>query len=164
MAASQITLRELLKDPLYRQWFGKVPKLKFGGHERPWRVYAQDEPGGKWTRTYFPSYGKAYAFVRENLRESHDMALSCGPQGYRPPVVKVKGKRQYYVPDVVARVNLDAAVDVHKHIWCPFCRRWTLFLWYKKHHAMPKHWGTLSPDRRCKICGVRLEFVRSSRY
>lgn len=160
MAVSQLTLRELLKDPLYRKWFGKVPELKKMLRTRPpWRVYIQEEFKGKWSDTRFEKYSQAYNYVRANLKDVHDMTINCPSQGFKQPVVKQGGVKKLYVPPAVQLADEDTVNDTHNHIWCPFCRRWTLFLYYKFHHSLPRTWGTLAAERRCKICGIRLIYV-----
>jgi len=152
----QITMRELLADPIYRRWLTKKPELTTMGYSAPWRVYLQAEPRGPWIEEDFQKYSAAYTYLRDNLRTSHDLALSCKRQGFKPPIVKRSGVREYYIPRPLS--DSDAVKPSHRHVWCPHCRRPTLFLWYKKHHAMSGY--TVSPsDRRCRICGVRYIFI-----
>lgn len=52
-----------------------------------------------------------------------------------------------------------------EHIWCTYCRRPTVFRWFTAHHTLRNSpvAGTTDPtDRRCTICGVREDFIRST--
>jgi len=137
----QITLRELLRDPIYRKWLAKKPKIRVVHSTPPWRLYVQKEQGGKWARVDIPGYAKAYGAVSSKLSEYYDMALSCKPQAFRPPIVRV-GKKRYYYPSPPG------------HRWCGYCRRPTIFKRFTKHHA---HKGRILPDYEvyCSICGAR---------
>jgi|SRR5690606_1906910 len=138
---TQITLRELLKDPNYRAWFTKIPKLRVVHHTPPWRLYAQREEGGKWARKDYRTYPEAYNAVRSRLQEFHDLIIHCKPQAFPPPIIEFQG-RKFYLPPPPG------------HLWCVYCRRPTVFGFFSKHHAMP---GRPIPDYdlRCGGCGAR---------
>lgn len=160
--AVRVTLRELIKDPIYREWLKKPPALTVVGNSPPWRVFTKEEvEGNNWETEDFDDYSLAYRFVAKNIKELYDAVINSKRQAYRPPVVRkvINGipKRRLHLPTP----ETDAYVlkEQHKHVWCPYCRRPTLFLWYKKHHAM--NGAVLSPhDRRCHVCGVRLTFIK----
>lgn len=142
------TLRDQLKDPIFRKWFAKSPTINPNAAiSPPWYLYIQEKQGGPWKRAEFRDYKKAYKHVAKNIKSYHDMALSNKRQEYQPPVVRTKsGKRKYHIPEAPG------------HIWCTFCRRMTRFTYFRKHHAMPG-WSN-EEDRRCSICGVRLKFIK----
>lgn len=146
-----LTLREQLKDPLYRKWFATPPRVKNGAATSPpWIVYVQKEEGGPWSRAEFDKWSDGYRFVARNLKRYHDMALHHKRQEFRPPVVSQHGKRKYLLPEAPG------------HHWCGYCRRVTRFGYFQRHHAMPKWtWGdVLAAERRCIICGIRLAAIR----
>lgn len=169
-----ITLRELLKDPIYKQWFLKVPTLGQSSAITPnWRIFAREEPEGRWASVEFENYRQGLVWVRDNLRDYHDIVINSKREAFKPPVVVhkktpifdkktkkkigVKKHRRYHIP--FPAQDADVIEDQHKHVWCPYCRRPTLFLWYRKHPAMKG--VTLSPhERRCNVCGVRLVFIK----
>jgi hypothetical protein len=142
-----ITLREQLKDPIFRAWFAKPPKeVQTAAVSPPWYVYVQKVEGGPWSRTEVGSYVQGYRFIARNLKKFHDMALSHKRREFKPPVVRDgSGKRKYHLPEAPG------------HLWCPYCRRMTRFGYFRRHHAMPP-WSN-SGERRCMICGIRLEAV-----
>lgn len=138
------TLREQLKDPIFRKWFAQAPREKPSAARTPgWFLYVQKDKGGPWKRGEVDSYIQGYKFIAKNLKNYHDMALSHKRQDFKPPVVKDKmtGKRRYHLPEAPG------------YRWCPFCRRMTKFKYFSNHHAMPK-WVDAS-EKRCNICGVR---------
>lgn len=145
----QITIRELLKDPLYKKWFSTVPKLPpDSAHTPPWRIYVQAEEGGSWARTETGGYVKAYRYVAKHIRDYHDICIQSKRHEFRPPVVKDKstGKRHYWPCPV-------------GHRWCPYCRRPTVFTYFSRHHLFSGRNGFstgTSGYKRCVICGIRL--------
>jgi hypothetical protein len=144
-----ITLREQLQDPYFRKWITTPPKLRVVGTKPPWVVYVQREVDGNWAKAEFMTYAKAFNFVKKNLKKYHDFAINCRRQGFQPPVVRIGGvKKVYKLP--------PGTVD--GHVWCPHCRRMTLFRYFthRRHPVL----GQVDPNSaRCVICGVRLESI-----
>lgn len=127
---------------MFKAWFMKPPTLTVVHSGMPWRLFVQREEGGPWARGDIPSYAKAFGGVKLRLSDAHDMAIHCKPQRFKPPIVKVAGKRKYNpCPD--------------GHTWCEYCRRPTVFRYFKKHPniKMPIN----SEEKRCTICGSRLQ-------
>lgn len=139
------TLREQLRDPIFRKWMTKVPTLRVIGMRPPWWVYLQREVDGPWARAAFDTYQTSYRFLTANLRDVADCALNCSRQEFQPPIVRVKAARRYYLP------RLQLAEAVH---WCGHCRRLVEFKYFSKHHAL-KGIRVDSTVKRCVICGVR---------
>ena len=138
----QIRLRSLLKqDEIYRQWFMKPAVITIFHSSAPWRLYVQAEESGPWARGDTRSYAKAYTGVKLRLPDAHDMAIHSKAQRFRPPVIKVAGRRMYSpMPE--------------GHDWCELCRRPTVFKRFRKHAAI----GFVDPEElRCTICGIRRE-------
>lgn len=146
-----LRLKEQLKDPIFRKWFATPPKKRPDANTSPpWFVYVQKKKGGPWQRAEVKTYSEGYKFIAKNLNKYHDLALSHKRRSFKPPVVKQRGKRRYHLPGVE-----------HRHHWCPYCRRMTLFKRFNQHHAMPK-WAVgvaINGERRCSICGIRLEAI-----
>ena len=180
MADPQVTLRELLQDPVYKQWFRKPPNLgdQFVPSGRPWRVYIQrqvtpDRPEGKWGRADFQSYAKAANFLIGHLRSgAHDGALTCPSHAFHPPVLVSKepkrvlvtvqlrgGKTKKVRRYAYQRYYWRPAMELYGHQWCPYCRRPTVFAYFSRHHALPTNL-CLPYELRCSICGVRRTFIK----
>jgi hypothetical protein len=138
----QVTLRQLLSDPVYRAWFKTEPVGGFPKHCK-FRVFAQVEKGGRWAKKDFGDFKSAYNFVARNLNRWHDAALVSRTHECRPPVVRVNGKRAYYA----------AVLTLEGHRWCPYCRRPTVFGFFSRHHAFG-HFKPLPFKLRCGVCGI----------
>jgi len=169
----QLTMRELLKDPIYKQWLKKMPSIGAAicPSGKPWRVWVQKRQGGNWARGDFETYRQAYDFMRWHLGLGvHDVALTCKIKEFRPPVVtdkslpkrviKVKGgpdrfvwRKRYHIPAQIGQNPL--------HEWCTYCRRPTIFTYFTRHHSHPQRVN--GNERRCAICGIRLVAVRHYR-
>lgn len=144
-----MTLREQLRDPVYKQWFSTPPReKKMASNTPPWVVYVQAEVDGPWRRAEFASWKEGYKFVAKNIKKYYDMCLSHKRQAFQPPVVREGGKRKYHLPPALSGTE----------IWCPYCRRMTRFAYFARHHALPK-WAN-SGERRCCICGIRLAAIK----
>lgn len=173
MPADQITLKRLLKDPIYRKWFSTKPAQ---GAQGRWRVWFKETPTSPWEEKEFPSWKKGFKFVQANINNFYDMALANPSHAYSPPVVIWKRTknpkteiitkhRRHYVPPVAE--DADRMIDNHKHAWCPYCRRPTIFTYFRRHHSyytrvnfLGKPYDTNSQERICLICGVRLVFIK----
>lgn len=144
----QITLRELLRDPIYKAWFQKIPKLSAEvAHTPPWRVYVQKEQFGSWAKLELPRYVKAYGWTAKNLKLYHDIVIMSKRQEFKPPVVKTSTGKKVYWP----------CPDGHR--WCPYCRRPTVFAYFSRHHMFSGRYNgnsSASGFKRCMVCGIRL--------
>lgn len=145
-----MNLKEQLEDPVYKAWFSTPPREKqTATRTPPWVVYAQKDVDGPWRRAEFASWKKGHAWVMDHLADYADMALSHRRQQFQPPVVREGGKRRYHLPPALS------------FIWCGYCRRMTRFAYFARHHAFGgRKMGVNRGDRRCSICGVRLEAIR----
>jgi hypothetical protein len=143
--SEQIRLRTLLKDDeYYRKWFTKEPTIKVHHTKPPWRLFVQKEKGGPWYKKDLPTYAKAFAAVKLKLPEYWDMTIHCNPQPFKPPVVRI-GKQKVWNP-------LPPG-----HLWCAYCRRPTVFKFYRRHPNM--RGLVMEGEMRCQICGVRDKFL-----
>jgi len=143
----QVTLAELLEDPVYRQWFNQPPaETEF----TRWRVYVKVKKKAAWAKRDFVTWKKAFKFLAKNSRAWYDCVLVCRNNAYRPPVIRVGRKRQYYSP----------IVNWPGHVWCPHCRRPTIFGWFATHHAFSGTFRPLPWRKRCSICGIAQEAIK----
>jgi hypothetical protein len=175
-----ITLPELLKDKEYRKFFTTVPKsLVPAPGKKPWRLLVQRKAGGPWARKDFEKYADAFRALVPYLseRRCYDAAIVSRGIAYSPPerIVKVtKGGKSVRIKDgqgnlvqktaiVHWRPKLPVTEEAHR--WCTYCRRPTVFRWFKTHHAFRNTSleGIFDPSaKRCTICGAREEFVAST--
>jgi hypothetical protein len=164
-----ITLRELLEDKQYREFFTTRPDPPrvILPHEMPWRVNIQRQTAGGWARKDFHTYIEAFKFLKPRLKEVHDAAIQSRGVAYHPPfkVVRVvrngkpvlDEKKKPVLRRLVWTPKLPG--DEEPHIWCTYCRRPTVFRWYSKHHAFPKGYAIETPYQRCCICGASERLV-----
>jgi hypothetical protein len=164
-----LTIHELLEDPRYKEFFLKVPPMPRVYRQQqmlPWRVYIQRETDGPWAKKDFPTYRQAFALFKRYLPEVHDAAIVSRAVAFAPPhrFVRIKGK--YLIDKRGNKVQVTKLVvwkpklpaEEQDHHWCPYCRRPTVFRFYRIHHAFGKgiDFG-LDNVQRCTICGIRLE-------
>lgn len=141
---NELTLSTLLKDPIYKAWFMKVPKVQVPGFQPNWRVLIQVEDG-RWgaAKTEFTKYSDAFNWVVKNRSKYRDLVIYSKRQEFQPPVVKAGGRRVFWPWP-------------RGYHWCGFCRRPTQFRRLKRHTFVSVY------DReapRCTICGVRQIFL-----
>lgn len=167
-----ITIRELLEDPTYRQFLQTKPKLPKGSTDPelmkspPWVVYVQKQSGGGWAKKEFWKYSEAFNFLKQMLRAGiHDGTINNRRNDTLPPSrwVRIKGKfvrgsdgvLRQATREVVWKPKIPA--DEEFHTWCKFCRRPTVFKYFRRHKAFI---GTPMEDfmdptiPRCCICGA----------
>jgi hypothetical protein len=176
-----ILMSELLKDSFYRAFIEKTPeqpelaKDKARMKSPPWVVYIQREADGKWGRREFWRYQKALKFMIAWLdKGAHDAALNNRRVSFYPPsrLVRIKGKfvvgsdgkQRQATKLVVWKPKVELLTDEADHFWCSYCRRPTIFRYYKRHKAL----GGMELDQstaRCCICGAssRIAIPHSSK-
>jgi len=159
-----ITLRELLEDKVYREFFTTMPQMPRNLHPdaMPWRVYVQRKMDGPWGKREFHTYKEAFKFLKPHIKTTYNAAIqSKGIQFEAPfkvyrlvkggkPLLDANGKQRYRRVVWVPQLDLTDA----PHLWCPYCRRPTVFSWFSKHHAFPKGSVFDLSLRRCAICGA----------
>jgi hypothetical protein len=132
-----------------------------------WRVYGRREEGGSWGQKKFPTYFEAFQFMKPRLKTYYDISITSTRLQFLPPgrVVKIKRRGQpVMVKTPKGEIQMTKIVPIHPppgHLWCKYCRRFSVFLWFSRHHAFPKHYNELlemDPRRRCAICGVSEEW------
>lgn len=176
-----ITIHDLLEDPVYREFFCKVPELpKHGNQALPWRLWVKLKKDKKWRYKDYATYREAFVKLKSLLPRALDASISAKSAQFNPPhkVVRVKNKYQTdkqgrYVLDKEGKKKQITKMIVWKpkrvmdefeeHIWCPYCRRPTVFQFYTQHHALlPKKTGGMPIDpsvQRCTICGASERIV-----
>jgi hypothetical protein len=183
-----ITLLELLEDPKFREFFKTVPKtIKPKEGQMPWRLYVQREAQGPWAKKEFARYADAFRALTPYIRDGriHDGAIQSRNIAFGPPerIVRLtKGGKPLYAVDkdgkkllgpdgkpiqrtAVSLWKPKLPADEEEHIWCTYCRRPTVFRWFKTHHSLRRSVldGLTDPsERRCTICGARESFIRST--
>lgn len=144
MTTEQVPLRQLLSDPIYREWLRTPPVGGFPEWAR-FRVYAKVEENRPWARKDFDTFVEAYNFLARNLKNWYDAALISTNYESRPPVVRINKRRQY----------LASVLSVPGHQWCGQCRRPTVFGYFRSHHAFSGlNFKPLPYKKRCGICGM----------
>lgn len=166
-----IPMSELLKDRFYKAFIEATPDLppvaksKKKAKSPPWVVYVQLEVDGKWGRRSFWKYKKALKFMLAHLENgAHDAALNCKRTAFPPPsrLVRIKGKYVRGSDGVerqatkLVRWDLPAALKEGEaeHHWCSYCRRPTVFKFFRRHKALPGIEVLDQSVPRCTICGA----------
>ena len=156
-----ITIQELLRDPQYREYFTKAPKLPepyLREDAMPWKLFVLKRGEEKWRTKRFHTYRDAFAGLKKMLPIIDNGAINCPPLSFMPPVktYRVKGKMVGKKPMMKTKVwqpKLDT--DQPPHSWCPYCRRPSLFIYANKPFVSPS--GARiplgEPMMRCMICG-----------
>lgn len=168
-----ITLRELLEDPQYKQYFLKVPHLPkhYRPEMKPWKLMILKRGESQWRTKRFESYSAAFNALKGLLKnpDNYDFVINCPSLDWQPPIrlAKVKGKVDAKGQPIVRAVVWKPALDdiMPTHYWCPYCRRPTKFGYYTTHKAMTTarigHMGSgVDPTKlRCSICGASESLV-----
>lgn len=143
-----ITMRELLKDPLYRRYFLTSPKFPFRlALDKPWRVWAivgdtREDPD-IWVPDFrkkdFPTFKDAFTFIKPRINKYRDFSITSRVIGFVPP----KSVRAQFGED---------------YDWCIMCRRPTIFEPHTTHHALKDEIHRYFVEWPvCMFCGSREE-------
>lgn len=161
-----IPMSELVKDPAYKAFLLTKPKMpKHLKDPRsmltpPWVVYVQREQGGKWGKKEFWKYSDAFKFFKSWLkRGAYDLTINNKRYGFEPPhrFVRIRGKfvkgsdglKRQATKRVWWKPKLSG--DDLEHHWCKYCRRPTVFKYFRKHRVLGEVDSTVP---RCIICGA----------
>lgn len=159
-----ITIRELLRDPQYKEFFLKSPQLPehYTPAMLPWRLFVQKEGETKWRAKRFGTYKEAFDGMKRMLPVAHDAAINCPALSFIPPVktVRIKGQfdpktKKQLMKTIVWKPRIEA--DMADHTWCGYCRRPTIFRVAavnvtRKNSPVVIPVG--EPALRCSICGA----------
>lgn len=172
-----ITLKELLADPAYKQYFLKVPKMP--GHytpdSLPWKLMIIRKDETRWRVKRFGTYKEAFDAVKKLLKNDaiYDMVINCPGLDWQPPIrtfkARVKGKtNKDGSPMIVTRAEVwkpMIGADMPTHHWCPYCRRPTVFGYFESHPAMTvqrvgRMGSGVDPTvLRCSICAASEKLI-----
>jgi hypothetical protein len=168
--SGQITIRELLRDPQFKAYFVKVPKLPdhYTPDAEPWRLLVVKQGETRWRSKRFGTYQEAFAGFKKMLPSITDAAINCPGLSFMPPTRTVKLKGKFEVVKGIQKPILRTLVwaprleaDMAKHHWCGYCRRPTVFV----NKGMPPRMlngFTLPATRvayRCNMCGATDELM-----
>ena len=161
-----ITLDELLRDPEYRAYFAKPPKLPahYTPDVLPWRLFVMKQGETKWRSKRFGTYREAFEGFKKMRPVITNAAINCPGLGFMPPIktFKVKGRvhttgKQKGKPVLRSRIwvpQIEASMPAHN--WCPHCRRPSIFITAAlgprktETYTLP----TSETALRCSICGA----------
>lgn len=161
MPVGMITIRELLRDPQFKEYFTKVPQLPdhYAPEAQPWRLLVMKEGEHVWRAKRYGTYQEAFKGFKTMLPKLHDAAINCPPLSFRPPIRtgRVKGKFDAKGKPILKSIIWKPRLtpDMLQHHWCGYCRRPTLF----GNKAMPPKMlnGMKMPisevQFRCLVCG-----------
>lgn len=128
-----------------------------------WIVYGRRDESKNWGRKEFDRYQDAFHYVKPRLSTYHDISITCKRKTFNPPgrTVKVtRGGKPVMVTGPSGTHQQTKIVPIKPppaHLWCLYCRRFTIFTWFRTHHAFrgDKAYMLDPTIRRCCICGVR---------
>lgn len=132
----------------------------------PWRVYVQPHIHGRWKKKDFHRYTDAFNFFKLNRHKYYDMSITCRRQQFEPPgrIVRITvngNPKMVRLPNGKSRqeTRLVPIATPNGHNWCMYCRRFTTFNYYVRHHAFSGDKALLFDPAilRCAICGIRQE-------
>lgn len=168
-----ITLQELLRDPQYREYFLKAPKLPphYTAKQLPWRLFIQKPEETAWRAKRFGTYREAFEGYRTLTKKGivANAAINCPALTFLPPLktvrvkgrfVTVRGKQKPLVKTIVWKPRIEA--DMADHSWCGYCRRPTIFKTLavninRKGAAYTASIG--EPEMRCTICSASARII-----
>jgi hypothetical protein len=162
-STEQITLRELLRDKQYKEFFTKTPQLPdhYTPEVKPWRLMILKRDERVWRSKRYGTYGEAFAGLKKVLPISDDAAINCPALSFMPPIknFRLKGKfDKKGKPVLTSRVWKPAIeADMAPHNWCPHCRRPTVFKMAALAAKRSETGFILPPAEaslRCSICGA----------
>lgn len=138
-AEYRISIHDLLKYPKFRKYFCKRPAKMPKQRTPRWRAMVLID--GEWHWTEMRKYDDAFRMVSANLRTCEDAAI---------------------VDKRVAHKERITSPHIGGHLWCPYCRRPSLFTQFPEGHHMDRilreKLGTLADTRGteslCSICGI----------
>lgn len=142
----------------------KPPKINCPPVSPPWRIYALRTESSGWARKDFDTYKGAFDFWKLKRKVWYDVSITSKRQSFKPPGRLVKLKRQGQPVMIKTPTGPRQATKLVPikpppgHLWCLYCRRFTVFTYFLKHHAFKTENQQLTYDpteRRCCVCGIR---------
>lgn len=162
MNQNMITLKELLRDPQYRAFFIKPPRLPdhYLPANRPWKLLVLKPHEDVWRSKRYGTYTEAFAGLKKMLPIVDNAAINCPALSFQPPSKTVRLKAQFdkkgnqllrtiwWKPQITA--------DMDHHDWCPHCRRPSIFQVATLARKANDHLLPIVGEGalRCMICGA----------
>lgn len=129
----------------------------------PWRVYVRKTDSSGWARKDFETYKGAFDFFRLKRKIWYDVSITSKQRGFTIPGRYVKIKRQGQPVMIKTPTGMRQATKLVPikappgHLWCKYCRRFTVFTYFLTHHAFKTENQRLCyrpSERRCCVCGI----------
>ena len=166
MTLEMITIRELLRDPRYKEFFTKPPILPdhYTPESLPWKLFVQKEGETVWRAKRFGTYRDAFDGFKKMLPVIQNAAINCPPLDFMPPIRNVRVKNKFitvrgghkkpYIRSLVWKPQITD--DMEQHSWCSHCRRPTIFRYSTPKERVLNGFVVPSPEPslRCIICGA----------
>lgn len=156
----QIETYPALKDMLLT-----MPKTNVPAVSPPWRVYVMKTESSGWARKDFPTYRGAFDFWKTKRKIWYDVSITSKRLAFPPPnrIVKIsRGGKPVMVKSGDGTMRQETRLVPLKppggHLWCKYCRRFTVFTYFLTHHAFRTENLKICYDpteRRCCVCGIR---------
>lgn len=132
----------------------------------PWRVYVRKTENTGWARKDFWTYKAAFDYFKIKRKVWYDVSITSKQVAFPVPGrwVKLKrGGKPLMVKTPTGMRQATRLVPIKPpagHLWCMYCRRFTIFTWFRTHHAFNR--GPLKDimdqtKRRCCVCGITEE-------
>lgn len=174
---TMIPIGELLEDKTFQKFFTTTPHMYPHQAARVdgWRLWVKFNANSPWRRKDVAQYQSGVNFVLSRLDDGtiYNAVLQCRGVSYKPPtrkflirdpktqqpvlVVDSKGRVSKKVLEKVWAPDSGLIQEYGPHDWCFYCRRPTVFAYFRKHHAFagtalePYYDGSI---RRCAVCGI----------
>jgi len=172
-----IPLGDLLEDKTFRKFFTETPPMypHQAARSDGWRLWVRFNQTSPWRRKDVTHYQSGVDYVLPRIEDGsiHNAVLQCRGVSYKPPtrrflvrdpktgkpmlVVDGKGNVSKKVVEKVWAPSSELIQEYGPHDWCFYCRRPTVFAYFRKHHAFigtplePYFDGSI---RRCAVCGI----------
>lgn len=151
---SAVTMRELLGEELWRVWMKRPPP----GDVLRFRLYvAKEDHSWSTSGSKLVTYSAALKWMIALLRRPDvaDVFVNCPARPTPHPAKRgAEGKAEPWVPE-----SLQVAVEAGYELWCPYCRRWTRFGYFRRHHALQIA-AIPTDEKRCCVCGCGIKLAR----
>lgn len=165
-----ITIRELLKDPHYKEFFCTVPVIPDHYNRednKPWRLIIQLKGERHWRTKRYKTYREAFKAFRKVLPKVNDATINSPALDFQPPLKVVRVRGQFFTSAKGKKTQKTKSVfwkptlpinEHEEHNWCPYCRRPSVFDRMDSHPLLStRTLGGVGIDPslfRCTICGA----------
>ncbi len=164
-----VTFREQLQQyPAIKKLLQTVPTEPCQPVSAPWRIYARRPGKETYFRRDFWRYKEAYRYLADGIKKRDpvdgsryfaDISITSKRQRFDCPtrVVKVTRGGKPVMVNGRQQTRIVPLKPPPGHLWCMYCRRFTIFTYFVTHHAFRSEQAEMmdSSHRRCCVCGVR---------